>query len=227
MRRRLLTLLAPLALLSLLAVPVLATPAQAADVQARNPIVFVHGWNGSSSAWNTMISRLQADGYAASELFAWNYNSAQSNATTAQQLGQVVNTVLANTGATQVDLVSHSMGGLSTRHYVKFLGGATKVDDWISLGGPNHGTSTANLCFWNTSCFEMRPGSAFLTQLNSGDETPGVLSYTTLWSPCDEVINPDSSVPLIGANNIQTACVSHSGLLSDAGAYSAVRAAVG
>lgn len=223
MRPRLLALFALLT-----AITALAAPAQAAavEVQARNPIIFVHGWNGSSSGWATMISRLQVDGYSAAELFAWNYNTSQSNATTAQQLSQVVNNVLAQTGASQVDLVSHSMGGLNTRWYVKFVGGSTKVDDWVNLGGPNHGTSTAGLCFWEVSCFEMRAGSSFLTQLNSGDETPGIVSYTTVWSPCDEVINPDSSTLLSGATNIQASCVSHSGLLTNSGAYAAVRAAV-
>ena len=47
----------------------------------------------------------------------------------------------------------------------------------------------------------MRPGSTFLTRPNAGDETPGTPNYGTWWSPCDEVINPDSSVALSGATN--------------------------
>jgi len=34
--------------------------------------VFVHGWNGSSGNWATMMDRLRADGYSSGELFAWN-----------------------------------------------------------------------------------------------------------------------------------------------------------
>lgn len=225
MHRRLLALLALLTATTALAVPAQALAAP--QVQARNPIVFVHGWNGSASNWSTMIDRLRGDGYSSGELFAWNYNTAQSNATTAQQLGQFVDGVLAATGASQADLVSHSMGGLNTRYWVKFLGGTGKVDDWVNLGGPNHGTTAASVCFWNVSCFEMRAGSTFLSQLNSGDETPGVVQYTTVWSPCDEVINPDTSTVLSGATNIQTWCVGHLGLLVDWGAYVAVRSAVG
>jgi len=118
------------------------------------------------------------------------------------------------------------MGGLNTRWWVKFLGGSAMVDDWVNLGGPNHGTTAASLCFWEVSCFEMRAGSSFLTQLNSGDETPGVVQYTTIWSPCDEIVNPDSSTLLSGATNLQTWCVGHLGLLTDWGAYTAVRLAV-
>jgi triacylglycerol lipase len=224
MRPRLLTLLTLVAAAALLGTP---APAVAAEVQARNPIVFVHGWNGDSWNWAAMIDRLRADGYSSGELFAWDYNHSQSNTVTAQQLGQFVDQVLARTGAAQVDVVSHSMGGLNSRHWVKFLGGAAKVDDWVNLGGPNHGTTAASLCWWDLSCFEMRAGSSFLAQLNSGDETPGAVQYTTVWSPCDEVINPDTSTVLSGAVNVQTSCVGHLGLLTDSGAYAAVRAAVG
>ena len=198
----------------------LALPAVA---QARDPILFVHGWNSSASTWNTLVGRFAADGWTSAELNTWSYNTAQSNATTAQQLAARVNSVLTATGAARLDLISHSMGGLSTRYYVKNLGGGPKVDEFVSLAGPNHGTGTANLCFWNTSCFEMRPGSSFLNALNSGDETPSTPRYGTWWSPCDEVINPDTSTILSGATNTQTSCLSHSGVNDSATVYPQVR----
>ena len=187
-----------------------------------DPILFVHGWNSSGSIWSTMIGRFAADGYAADRLHSWSYNTSQSNRTTAAQLGVKVDEILAATGAPKVDVISHSMGGLSSRWYVKFLGGDAKVDEWVSLGGPNHGTDTANFC-WQTSCTEMRVGSTFLRDLNAGDESPGAVRYATWWSPCDSVINPDSSVAVSGATNTQTACLGHSDLYTDATVYGQVR----
>lgn len=202
------------------------TPAGAATTStfgpSSNPIVFVHGWNSDGSVWNTMTSDFKKDGWPSSYLDQWSYNYRQSNATTAQQLSQEIDRVLAATGASQVDVISHSMGGLSSRYYTKNLAGAGKVDAWVSLGGPNHGTDTANACF-DTSCGEMRIGSAFLTALNSGDETPGTPRYATWWSPCDAIINPDSSVALSGATNTETSCLSHSALTTNTTVYTQVR----
>ena len=204
-------------------VAAVAALAPAATAAAVEPILFVHGWNSSGSVWNTMIGRFQADGWTAAQTNNWSYNTAQSNVTTAAQVNTKVDQIRAATGAAKVDIVSHSMGGLNTRYYLKNLGGAAEVDEWVSLGGPNHGTQTAYLCFWNTSCFEMQPGSSFLNNLNATDETPGAVNYGTWWSPCDEVINPDSSVPLSGAANTQTACMGHSALYSDLTVYGQVR----
>ena len=204
-----------LSVLSLLA----CAPAVA---QANDPILFVHGWNSSASTWNTFVSNFAADGWTAAELNSWSYNTSQSNATTAQEIKTRVDSILAATGAAKVDIISHSMGGLSSRYYTRNLGGDLKVDEWVSLGGPNHGTETANFCF-STACSEMRVGSTFLKNLNSGDETPGAPSYRTWWSPCDEIINPDSSVALSGAANTQTACISHSALHENATVYGQVR----
>ncbi|MEV6960295.1 triacylglycerol lipase [Streptomyces sp. NPDC051207] len=210
---------------ALLAVQV-SVPAQASAgsgfTTGSHPVLFVHGYNGDGSNWNTMADRFRADGWPSSHLRQWTYDSRQSNATTAQQLAAEVDRLLAATGASAVDIVTHSMGGLSSRHYLKNLGGTSKVDAWVSLGGPNHGTDTAHSCF-DTSCTEMRPGSAFLTALNSGDETPGSPRYATWWSPCDTVINPDSSVALSGAVNTKTACLGHMALLTDATVYAQTR----
>ena len=211
-----------LALVCATAALCLATAAAAPAQTTHDPILFVHGWNSSGSVWNTMISRFQADGWTAAELNNWSYNTSQSNVTTAGQVRDKVNQIRAATGAAKVDVITHSMGGLSTRYYAKNLGGDATIDEWVSLGGPNHGTDTARFCF-QTSCVEMRPGSTFLNALNSGDETPGAPRYGTWWSPCDEVINPDSSTPLSGATNTQTACMSHSSLYGDATVYGQVR----
>ncbi|WP_219821972.1 triacylglycerol lipase [Streptomyces sp. Ru71] len=203
-----------------------SVPAQASTsstfTSTSNPVLFVHGYSGDGSNWNTMADRFRTDGWPSSYLDQWTYDWHQSNTTTAQQLSAEVDRLLAATGATKVDIVSHSMGGLSSRSYLKNLGGTAKVDAWVSLGGPNHGTDTANTCF-DTSCTEMRIGSDFLAALNSGDETPGSPRYATWWSPCDTVINPDSSVALAGAANTKTACLSHTGLLSDATVYAQTR----
>lgn len=202
--------------------PRATTTTTAPPTVAHDPILFVHGWNSSGTTWTTMIAAFKAAGWSDAELNNWSYNYSQSNATTASQLATKVDQILAATGATKVDLISHSMGGLSTRYFVKFLGGDAKVDDWVSLGGPNHGTDTANFCF-DTSCGEMRVGSSFLANLNAGDETPGSVNYRTWWSGCDEVINPDSSVALSGATNTQTACLSHSALHEDPTVFAQVR----
>ena len=188
-----------------------------------DPILFVHGYTGNASAWNTMISRFQADGWESNRLFAYTFSSTQSNATVAQAVAQRVNEIKAATGAAKVDIITHSMGGLSSRYYLKNLGGTANVDDWVSLGGPNHGTTWAYGCFFFSPCNQMIPGSSFLNQLNSVDETPGAVHHGTWWSPCDELINPDTSTILSGATNTQTACISHSSHLTNTTVYGQVR----
>lgn len=190
---------------------------------AHDPILFVHGWNASSSTWTTMISRFKKDGWSDAELVNWSYNFNQSNATTAQLIANKVDSILAATGATHVDIITHSMGSLSARYYVRNLNGDGKVDALVSLGGPNHGTTTADFCF-STSCIEMRPNSTFTTDLNSIDESWGTPRYAVWWTPCDEVISPHSS-PLLsgGALNTETTCMQHSQLHEDATVYQQVR----
>ena len=188
-----------------------------------NPILFVHGWNASSSTWNTMVGRFQNDGWATTELANWSYNFHQSNATTAAQIAAKVDSIILATGATKVDIITHSMGALSARYYVRNLGGDGKVDALVTLGGANHGTNTALFCI-DISCVEMRPNSSFVTDLNSIDESWGTPRYATWWSPCDEVISPLSSALLLGATNNQTACISHSQLHENSTVYSQVKA---
>ena len=192
-----------------------------------DPILFVHGYGGSSANWETMKQRFLDDGWQSVELYSYNYSFVSSNATTAAEIRDQVDDIISKTGATKVDIIAHSMGSISTRYYLKNLGGSAKVDAWVSLAGPNHGTDAVeneNCGF--TPCREIVPGSAFLLALNGGDETPGLSRYGTWRSPCDTTINPDESVILAGATNTLTACIAHFNFLLDATVYQQVKAFV-
>ncbi|MFE3327020.1 esterase/lipase family protein [Streptomyces sp. NPDC059176] len=197
--------------------------APSAHAATHNPVLFVHGLSSSASTWNTWVSKFKADGYAASELYTWSYNWKQSNKTTASQIAAKVQQIRAETGAAKVDIVTHSMGALSARWYLKSLGGTSYVDDFVSVAGVNHGTDISFFCSFYTSCKEMVIGSSFLKTLNADDETPGAVNYATLWSTCDAAINPDESAKLSGAINTSVGCKSHNSMNDDAGNYTKVR----
>ena len=192
-----------------------------------DPILFVHGYGGSSANFDTMRQRFAADGWQNFELYAYNYSFLSSNATTAAEIRDQVDDIIRKTGATKVDIIAHSMGSVSSRYYLKNLDGTSRIDAWVSLGGPNHGTDAVENQSCNfTPCREIVPGSAFLLALNGGDETPGLTRYATWRSPCDTTINPDESVILAGATNTLTACLAHFNLLIDQTVYQQVRSFV-
>jgi triacylglycerol lipase len=199
------------------------------DSPTRDPILFVHGLNGSAATWATFTNYFvnepptwwaASGGWNGLNLYSYTYNDAETNATTAVYIKTLVDSLQATSPTGKVDIICHSMGCLAGRHYLKNLGGTTKVDAFVSLAGVNHGTTsigtysngvfTAGLppvpetCYVTAStarCKEMAVGSPFVTALNSGDETPGPVRYATWRSECDPVVNPDNSVVLNGADN--------------------------
>lgn len=180
----------------------------------RQPIVFIHGFLRSADDFAGVLTRFKQDGWVDRELHAADYSSFVSNASVAATIRDRVDSVRLATGWSRVDVISFSMGSLSSRYYLKNLGGTSAVEAWVSVAGPNHGTTTAEQCLF-VSCVEMRPGSAFLNELNSGDETPGQVRYATWWSPCDQFIIPSESAILDGAVNTQTACLPHEGMFTE------------
>ncbi|MFD6438015.1 lipase family alpha/beta hydrolase [Streptomyces venezuelae] len=200
------------------------TPAPA-RAPAPRPVVLVHGYNADPGVWGALREDFKAAGYGEDDLYSFGYDTSRSvNEDLAGRLAAYVAQVRARTGADRVDLVAHSFGSLVTRWYVKFGGGAPAVAHWVSLGGPNHGTTTAWACaLWSQACRDMTPGSYVTDRLAQGDETPGPVAYATWASSCDEVINPDASVPLAGAANHGAGCLAHNDLLGDDAVSQGVR----
>jgi len=63
----------------------------------------------------------------------------------AQELSGFIDGVLAATGAHKVNIVGHSEGATMPYYYVKFLGGAAKVDHYVGLAPGYHGTTVDGL----------------------------------------------------------------------------------
>ncbi|WP_329022178.1 MULTISPECIES: esterase/lipase family protein [unclassified Streptomyces] len=195
--------------------PATARAAAVQPLSTSTPVVFVHGYTGSASNWVTAMSVFRLNGWSSSSLFAYEYDSYGNNVTNAQGLAAFVNDVKSRTGASKVAIVNHSMGGLVSQYYLKVLGGNTSVSHLASIAGANHGTTAAGACLIYTTCQQMYPGSSFISQITSGDETPGDTKYATWYSACDGVILPYTSTRLSGATNNNVVCQNHIGYLAD------------
>lgn len=67
------------------------------------------------------------------------YQNSASNACWAEHLADFVDKVLVATGASKVNLVCHSMGGLVARYAITFYGCEEKVHKLLMIGTPNQG----------------------------------------------------------------------------------------
>lgn len=152
--------------------------------------------------------------------------------------GRFVDRVRAATGSAKVDVVGHSQGGLIAYAYIK-SGGASKVDDYISWGGSQNGTTLSGLAtlgkalgllgFAETfAAFLQAPGvtdqargSRFMTTFLADPSVPRGPDYLTITTRNDTVVTPYASQAIAGAQNVtlQTLCpndpVGHVGLFLD------------
>ena len=204
-----------------------AVPSGANDFACRpsaahsRPVVLVHGTlENRYDNWAALSPRLKEAGYC---VFALNHGGSagpllgtEDMAASARRLADFVDRVRAATGATKVDLVGHSQGGMMPRHYIKYLGGAAKVDKLVALTPSNHGTTFSGLGLLALvipggnavlgagckACSQQLIGSDFLKDLNAGGETDPGVTYTVITTRYDEVVTPYTSAYLDAAPNV-------------------------
>ena len=167
------------------------------------PVVLVPGTFDATS-WSVMADALAARGYCVAT-FDYRNAGIGSIAASARQLRHFVDRVLARTHATRVSIVGHSEGGMMARYYVRFLGGAAKVEDLVALAPPNHGTTTPlvipGAVLGCVACLQQTAGSGLLATLNAGDGTPPPVDYTVIETRYDLVVTPYQSAFLGGPSN--------------------------
>lgn len=162
-----------------------AVPVMAADPP--DPILLVHGYRGDPSTWADMIANFAAVGRTAVAIDL----SSEDNVVNSR----AIQAFIVAKGWQHVDIVAQSMGGLSARQYIKFLKPSV-VDTYVSLGTPQYGITAACLLpSWYGG--QMCPSSSFLRNLNKGDDTPGKVYWTTIYSATDGIV-PNASSRLDG-----------------------------
>ncbi len=200
------------------------------------PVVLVHGsLENMAFNWYSLSPLLKNAGYC---VFALNYGQENTRligapgssrpggsgdiTRSALQLSSFVDQVLAATGASKVDIVGHSQGGMMPRWYMKFDGGAAKVAHLIGLSPSNHGSSLDGLALipgvpailelgLGEAFRQQAVGSPFMQQLNAGGDTLPGIGYTVIETVYDEVVTPYTSAFLSGPNvtniTLQDSCI--------------------
>ena len=189
------------------------------------PVVLVHGLSANMSVNWSYISPLLAErGYC---VFALTYGLDPATAAldgpggvipiqeSARELGAFVDRVLDATGAERIDLVGHSEGTYMPQYWLKFLGGFSKVDDYVAMTPLYDGTTlysvdqlrdlaaqfgledavvntfgTATKC---ASCPQFIAGSPMQRMLTKDGAAAPQVDYTTIPTKLDELVTPWSS----------------------------------
>jgi triacylglycerol lipase len=158
---------------------------EASSPRSTGPIthtLILDGIWGSHSRWERLRSRIATE---LGPCRIWRYDN--SGRASIESLAKALAAELKRLNA-PVNLVGYSMGGLVVREALRQTP-ELKVHRVALLNSPNYGSAAACLLPLS-ACREMRPGSAFLKQLNAAPWT-----YPTLatWCPYDLMVFPGSS----------------------------------
>ncbi|MBM4183548.1 MAG: alpha/beta fold hydrolase [Gemmatimonadetes bacterium] len=201
--------------LSLVAAAPAASPAPRAtathtSARAHVPVVLVPGWFDTARELAALRISLLRAGVPYVETLTFEEPTG-SNRRHAEEIDSVVEQVLAETGASEVDIVAHSMGGLATRWYLKTRADAP-VRRAVFIASPHRGTRSALLA-WGDGREEMLPESEFLRSLNGGALLPDGVAAMTISTPIDTHVLPGESATLPGVEDHTVCCPTHQGLL--------------
>ncbi|MGH8529981.1 MAG: esterase/lipase family protein, partial [Nevskiales bacterium] len=103
----------------------------------------------------------------------------------------------------KVAMIGHSQGAAMPRWALKWWPSArAAVEDFVLQAGPNHGSNVASrpplipeLLGLPAALYQVAPDSDFVAAVNRDDETPGEVSYTSLYTQFDELVQPVAPVP--------------------------------
>lgn len=187
---------------------------------SKRPILLVHGYGCSRGVWRWLLRRLEAAGHVVATVsLAPPYTSIGK---LVPQLAQRVDEVCAATGAKQVTLVAHSMGGLVCRSYLARFG-SEQVAKLVTLASPHSGTELARIGI-GQNAREMEPDSLWLRDLAA---EPIPVPTVVVRNIHDNYVMPDGNQRLTGAQEVPLDGIGHLAMLFSGRTAAIVLDAVG
>ena len=178
------------------------------------PVLLLHGIGCNGGVWTNMRAFLARVGIA--PVYAMSYGPPFiAIPTTAPQIADKIAQIERDTGASQVVIVAHSMGGLVARSYIRAYG-PSHVRRLVTIGTPYAGSQHAWLMS-GASVVDMRPGSPYLASLAQPTAEEQAVPTVSIWSWHDTMVTPQDSPRLPYGANVVLAKVAHNALLGDAG----------
>jgi triacylglycerol lipase len=169
----------------------------------RIPILLVHGYVCNRGLWWWLRRRLRDRQHVVTTI---NLEPPLAGIDRlAARLNERIEALLAETGAEAVILVTHSMGALASRAYLR-QHGAARVAGLVTLAAPHHGTRIARLGL-GRNAREMEPNSEWLRTLNA--EPPPSIPIANVWSLDDEIIDPPDASRLANVREIVVKGIGH------------------
>ncbi len=186
------------------------------------PVVLLHGYAQHPANFLWLARRLERDGWL--HLYAVAHTPVGGDIErSARRLGEALDRIRRASGASRVDIVAHSMGGLVARAYIRARGPASGVGRLITLGTPHQGTEIFPRFRLDPMVGQMRPGSPLLARLAAADPVPRLADCISIYSADDAVVVPASRAFYAGAFNIEVRGLGHLSLLFSRRVYALVR----
>ena len=163
------------------------------------PVLLVHGTftNGTEQYNWTYIPLLDQAGF---DVCAVTYpdRGTGDQQISAEYVVYALRKMYADTGR-RVAMIGHSQGASMPRWSLKWWPSArAATQTFVLQAGPNHGTTVAASALplgEPAAFYQFSPASNFIIALNRGDETPGDIAYTNLYTTTDELVEPSTPVP--------------------------------
>lgn len=158
---------------------------------AKPPVLFVHGYTHTASAWLFFAAWFRRAGYR--DLHAITYNSlTRTFPEIVDQLETEVARILRERPGRPVLLVGHSLGGLAIRDFLNTSPLAARVGAAVTLGTPHQGSTLAGLGM-NALARTLQFKGPLIRAIESRD-TPPTAPCLSLYSPLDNMVLPPEAL---------------------------------
>ncbi len=196
------------------------------------PIILVHGIIHNRSAFIRLKRKMEKQGWE--NIFTLNYSTFHGNILQmVEELSRKVEMVMKKTGASQVDILAHSLGGIVARTFMTLGEGRNVVRRLVTLGTPHQGTQLSFMVKGLSRGAldgDLRVNS-YLIRLLNNTAINKKSEIVSVYSPFDWTVWPTENAigvgrPMKNFKNIRVEYVGHTGLLYSKEAFDAVTRAI-